>query len=318
MKKIAGILLTCLLGASGLHAQQDTLRPIPFGDFDQWLVRRIKESSVIGGRESLVYMIAPVDTLVGPQPYVNRSASPWSSSNVMAKVAGIVKTSVTVFPEKRGKGYCVRMDTKLEKVKVLGVVNISVLASGSIFLGKTLEPIRGASDPYKNLDMGIPFTGTPEALVFDYKAKISQDTMVTRASGSGVTKIKGRDQAEVLLFLQRRWEDDKGNIYAQRVGTAVMRIGRDVPQWVNGYRLPILYGDVSQRPDYDPSMDLMDQGLFYALNSKGKMVPVQETCWGGKDVKPTHLILMFSSGSLGAYTGALGNALWVDNVKMAY
>lgn len=97
--------------------------------------------------------------------------------------------------------------------------------------------------------------------------------MVTRASGSGVTKIKGRDQAEVLLFLQRRWEDDKGNIYAQRVGTAVMRIGRDVPQWVNGYRLPILYGDVSQRPDYDPSMDLMDQGLFYALNSKGKMVP---------------------------------------------
>ena len=50
MKKIAGILLTCLLGASGLHAQQDTLRPIPFGDFDQWLVRRIKESSVIGGR----------------------------------------------------------------------------------------------------------------------------------------------------------------------------------------------------------------------------------------------------------------------------
>lgn len=318
MKKIAGILLACLLAAPGLHAQQDTLRPIPFGDFDQWLVRRIKESAVIGGRESLVYMIAPVDTLVGAQPYVNRSASPWSSSNVMAKVAGIVKTSVTVFPEKRGKGYCVRMDTKLEKVKVLGLVNISVLASGSIFLGKTLEPIRGASDPYKNLDMGIPFTGTPEALVFDYKAKISQDTMVTRASGSGVTKIKGRDRAEVLLFLQRRWEDDKGNIYAQRVGTAVMRIGRDVPQWVNGYRLPVLYGDVSQRSDYDPSMALMDQGLFYAMNSKGKMVPVQETCWGGKDVKPTHLILMFSSGSLGAYTGALGNALWVDNVKMAY
>lgn len=318
MKKIAGILLASLLAAPGLYAQQDTLRPIPFGDFDQWLVRRIKESAVIGGRESLVYMIAPVDTLVGAQPYVNRSASPWSSSNVMAKVAGIVKTSVTVFPEKRGKGYCVRMDTKLEKVKVLGLVNISVLASGSIFLGKTLEPIRGASDPYKNLDMGIPFTGTPEALVFDYKAKISQDTMVTRASGSGVTKIKGRDQAEVLLFLQRRWEDDKGNIYAQRVGTAVMRIGRDVPEWVNGYRLPVLYGDVSQRSDYDPSMALMDQGLFYAMNSKGKMVPVQETCWGGKDVKPTHLILMFSSGSLGAYTGALGNALWVDNVKMAY
>ena len=82
MKKIAGILLACLLAAPGLHAQQDTLRPIPFGDFDQWLVRRIKESSVIGGRESLVYMIAPVDTLVGAQPYVNRSASPWVRSRI--------------------------------------------------------------------------------------------------------------------------------------------------------------------------------------------------------------------------------------------
>ena len=317
MKKL-WIVALCALVPIGAHGQQDTLRPIPFGDFDQWLVRKVKESFVIGGRESTVYAIAPLDTIVSTDAYVNRSASPWSSSNVMANVAGVVKTSVTVFPEKRGDGYCVRMDTKLEKVKVLGVVNISVLASGSIFLGHTIEPIRGASEPYKNLDMGIPFTGTPEALVFDYKAKVSQDTMVTRATGSGVSKVKGRDRAEVVLFLQRRWEDEKGNIFAQRIGTARQRFDHDVPAWVNGYRLPIHYGDISRQSYFDPSMELMEEGLFYAMNSKGKMVPVQETCWGGREVAPTHLVLMFSSGSLGAFTGSLGNSLWVDNVKMAY
>lgn len=86
------------------------------------------------------------------------------------------------------------MDTRLEKVKVLGMINISVLASGSIYLGQTIEPIKGANDPYKNLDMGIPFTKTPRALVFDYKAKISQDDKVTRATGSGVSKVDGRDR----------------------------------------------------------------------------------------------------------------------------
>lgn len=308
----------CLFAPLWAYAQQDTLKPVAFGDFDHWLVRRIKESFVIGGNEATVYAIAPTDTIVSTDAYVNRSKSPWSSSNVMAKVAGVVKTSVTVFPEKRGDGYSARMDTKLEKVKVLGMVNISVLASGSIFLGRTIEPIRGANDPYKNLDMGIHFAGKPDAVVFDYKAKISPDTMVTRATGSGISKVEGRDRAEVVVFLQKRWEDEKGNIFAQRIGTARERFDKTVPDWKNGHRTEIHYGDITGQPYYDGSMDLMEEGLFYAMNSKGKMVPVQETCWGGKEVTPTHMIMMFSSGSLGAFTGSLGNSLWVDNVKLEY
>lgn len=308
-----------ILAPLWVYAQPDTIqKPVAFGDFDHWLVRKIKESFVIGGNEATVYVIAPTDTIVSTDAYVNKSKSPWSSSNVMAKVAGVVKTSVTVFPEKRGNGYSARMDTKLEKVKVLGMVNISVLASGSIFLGRTIEPIRGANDPYKNLDMGIPFTGTPDAVVFDYKAKISPDTMATRATGSGISKVKGRDRAEVVVFLQKRWEDEKGNIFAQRIGTARERFDKTVPDWKNGHRTEIHYGDITEQPYYDESMDLMEEGLFYAMNSKGKMVPVQETCWGAKDDIPTHLIMMFSSGSLGAFTGSLGNSLWVDNVKLEY
>ena len=113
------------------------------------------------------------------------------------------------------------MDTKLETCKVLGMVNITVLASGSIFLGETMEPIRGTSNPYGKINMGMPFTGRPKAVVFDYKAKISEDTLVTRATGSAPEKVKGRDKAEVFVFLQKRWEDENGNVFAKRVGTVV-------------------------------------------------------------------------------------------------
>lgn len=38
--------------------------------------------------------------------YKNMGGSPWATSNVMARVAGITKTNTSVFPEKRGDGYC--------------------------------------------------------------------------------------------------------------------------------------------------------------------------------------------------------------------
>lgn len=61
----------------------------------------------------------------------------------MARVAGITKTNTSVFPEKRGDGFCARMDTRMESVKVFGIVDITVLAAGSIFLGNVHEPIKG-------------------------------------------------------------------------------------------------------------------------------------------------------------------------------
>ena len=61
----------------------------------------------------------------------------------MARVAGITKTNTSVFPEKRGDGFCARMDTRMESVKVFGIVDITVLAAGSMFLGEVHEPIKG-------------------------------------------------------------------------------------------------------------------------------------------------------------------------------
>ena len=67
-------------------------------------------------------------------------------------------------------------------------------------------------------------------------------------------------------------------------------------------------------------MGLMSGGSdsFYALNSKGKNVPIQEDGWAGPDETPTHIILKFDSSHGGAYVGTIGNTLWVDNVKLVY
>ena len=59
---------------------------------------------------------------------------------------GIVKTNTSVYPEQRGNGYCARLETHIECVKVLGMVNITVLASGSMFLGDMKEPANTSSD----------------------------------------------------------------------------------------------------------------------------------------------------------------------------
>ena len=60
------------------------------------------------------------------------------------------------------------------------------------------------------------------------------------------------------------------------------------------------------------------ENSYYARNSKGKMVPVQEVGWDEATATPTHLIVMFSSGSGKPYTGTPGMTPWVDNVAMAY
>ena len=125
-----------LLSCAPLLAQEERVEEIPFGNMDQWIDRQIEESSIIGGDTKHVYAIGPTQTITTNEAYRNMGGSPWASSNVMARVAGITKTNTSVFPEKRGNGYCARMDTRMESVKVLGLVNITVLAAGSVFLGE--------------------------------------------------------------------------------------------------------------------------------------------------------------------------------------
>lgn len=289
---------------------------LPYGDMNTWMVRYVKESWAIGGNERYFYEIAKGDTLFD-EPYKNVD-SPWALSSVLAKVSGITKVSATVFPEKRGSGFAARLETKIEKVKVLGLININVLASGTIFLGEMLEPITSTSDPMTKLVAGIPFNKRPKALQYDYKVITGGDCIQSTGFGKQ-KKLDQKDMAEVFLYLQHRWEDENGNIYAKRVGTAWENFSSTQKDWQNSHRLKIHYGDITSEPIYIKSMQLRTGAdAHYTKNSKGEMVPIQEIGWATNDEPVTHLMLQFSSSNGGAYIGNTESRFWVDNVGLVY
>ncbi|MCD8310101.1 MAG: PCMD domain-containing protein [Prevotellaceae bacterium] len=302
------------------HMQaQETVVPILYGDMDQWIDRQIKESGIIGGATKHVWAIGPADTIKENKAYRNMGGSPWASSNVMAHVAGITKTNTSVFPEQRDGGYCVRMDTRMESVKVMGLVNITVLAAGSIYLGETLEPITSTKNPQKNINSGVKFTKKPKAIRFDYKVKMSDREKRIRATGfSKITEVEGKDLPAAILLLQKRWEDSKGSIHCKRVGTMVVRYYDTTDEWQNDATYPILYGDITGLPEYKDYMMKLQVEERYAVNSKGECVPIYEEAWGDDDDVPTHMVLQFTSSHGGAYVGSPGNSFWVDNVRLVY
>lgn len=293
---------------------------LPFGNMDSWVTRNIHESRVIGGHDRQCFAIGPDHTINGDTPYRNMGGSPWGSSNVMAKVMGITKVSNAVFPDTRGNGRCAKLTSMMEHCKALGIINIDVMVAGTIFLGQMQEPISSTSNPYGKMDMGMPFTGRPEALVFDYKLLVPEGGTRVYSSGFGKKKtLQGSDRAEVLVYLQRRWEDDQGNLHAKRVGTGRELLGTTTNGWQNGHKLTIRYGDITGRPDYRSYMGLIPEAKSYcARNSKGHIVPVVEEGWDSAEATPTHIIIMFSAGSGEPYTGTPGLTFWVDNVGLAY
>ena len=297
---------------------QERVVPFKYGDMNQWVVREIYESAIIGGNTKLLYEIAPTDTIKGNVEYVNQGGSLWANSNVLAKVAGVVKTNTSVFPERRGDGWCARLETRMESVKVFGLVDIEVVAAGSVFLGKMYEPIKGTKNPQSKICSGISFTEKPNAIRFDYKVKLAPEKNRIRSTGfSRKTTIAGQDSIAAILFLQKRWEDKEGNIYAKRVGTMVQRYAQSSNGWVNDATYPILYGDISKHPDYKSYMRIQVEER-YAMNSKGESVPIQEIGWAAEGETPTHIILQFTSSHGGAYIGSPGNTMWIDNVKLVY
>lgn len=304
--------------ADGDGVTSENVVPFVYGDMDNWIVREIHESGIIGGNTKWLYELGPSDTIVGNTAFRNMGGSPWATSNVMAKVAGVVKTNTSVFPEKRGDGMCARMETRYESVKVFGLVDIEVIAAGSVFLGTVHEPIKGTKNPQAMLQSGVPFSKKPKALRFDYKVKAAPEKNRVRSTGfSRKSTVAGQDSLAVILLLQKRWEDAEGNVYSKRVGTMVQRYTESTPDWVNDATYPILYGNITSKPEYKPYMRIQVEER-YTLNSKGKSVPIQEVGWAEPGEAPTHMVLQFTSSHGGAYIGSPGNTFWIDNVELIY
>jgi glycosyltransferase involved in cell wall biosynthesis len=117
---------------------QERIEPMPFGNFETWTESSIKESKLIGGETKTLYKIGGT----------------WGSSNAHAKPLGIDKVSVSVRPERRGNGWCCRMESTLEVVRAVGI-NFKALATGSIYTGKMIDVVdmKHSSDPTSAIDM---------------------------------------------------------------------------------------------------------------------------------------------------------------------
>lgn len=313
-------LLLAIVGTIDAFAQESVVKAInEVGRFDEWCVREVKESVLIGGQTKYLYeFYGDQDTLVtGKTPFRAPEGYLWRTNNVLAIVAGVVKTSNTVFPEKRGDGYCARIETHLEEVKALGIVNMDVTCQGALLVGVLPEPITTTKDPMSKVLYGIPFTGRPSAVRMDYKADVGHETV----RGTGFSKLKPMgypDYAEITVILQKRWEDEDGNVHALRVGTGIERIENDVPEWVNGHEVKIHYGDISGEPFYKDYMGLKtdEESAYHALNSDGENVIILEDGWAAPGTVPTHMMIHFISSCGKAFYGGVGNTLWVDNVEI--
>ena len=315
---MAKIQITVLFLLAGLTAFAQRYEKVPFGDFEQWVVRYIDESQIIGGQRKTLYVVGPTDTIVGNEAYDYKKTI-WATSNAYAKVMGVTKTSTNVTPDRGPTGRCAKLATQYASCKVAGMVNIKVLAGGSIYWGKMLEPITGVSDPYAFMDWGIPFTKRPKAMVLNYRSVIPNTGKLVKGTTFRTIEFDGYDPAEIMFVLQYRWEDEKGNIHAKRVGTAIYHVDQTSHGWISDFRIPVIYGDARKSPDYKPYMDLITgEKTMYALNSKGKKKPLIEEDWADADCPATHAIMVITSGSQGAFVGALDNILWVDEIRLEY
>ena len=287
------VIMTLLFIAARAQAQE-RIEMIPYGDFESWTEKQIKESALIGGQTKTLYKIG----------------GSWSSSNAHARALGVDKVSVSVTPERRGEGYCCRMESTLESVKAIGI-DFKALATGSIYTGKLQDVVglKQSSDPNSAIDMGVPFTGRPSALILDYKALIQDRTAVYAPAKTKVKEVAGHDKGHITLILQHRWEEN-GHVYAYRVGTAVQTIDRTT-EWRNDFRVPVVYGQAGA------VLKELSNDRHKTHNSEGKMVCIEEVEFR-EDMAPTHLIVQISAGSMPPFTGCPGNIVWCDNIRLAY
>ena len=313
-------LTAAALLSGNVHAQQSVVDAInSYGTFDSWSMRQVKESALIGGETKTLYEFYGNQETVftGKTPFSAPEGYLWRTNNVLAIVAGVVKTNNTIFPEKRENGYCARIETHIEEVKALGVINMDVTCQGALLVGVLPEPITTTKDPMAKVFYGVPFTGCPKAIVMDIKADVGHEVI----RGTGFSKLKPMgysDSAEITVMLQKRWEDEDGVVHALRVGTAIWRISEDIPNWKNGHVLNINYGDITGEPYYEEYMGLKNdpESAYHAPNSQGKNVIIQEDGWAEPGTQPTHLIINIISSCGKAFYGGVGNTLWIDNVRI--
>ena len=221
---------------------------VNYSSMDFWYARNLIESKLLSGDTIHLFEVGIVDTVSGSFDLkLKDPSSPWGTSNVFTKMMFDIGNT-RVFPEKRGNGYCCRLETKMRNDNLIGF-KVDVLLSGTLFLGELIEPVRGIKDPIKNVSQGISFNLKPKAVKFDYKYHVGKTRI---KAANNISEAEGEDKAEFCVILQKRWEDKDGNVFATRIGGAREFYSDSQNEWVNGATYPVFYGDASKLEQYDP------------------------------------------------------------------
>ncbi len=298
------------------EAYTDKNGQLNYASLDFWYPRKVKESSLLSGKTIELFEVGKVEPNSDSFDLKLRDEmSPWGTTNIYAKMILDVGNS-RVLPEKHEKGYCARLETKIRKDNILGL-KLEVLIAGTLFLGEKIEPVKGLKDPIKNVSQGIPFDKKPKAVKFDYKYHIGEKRVEATYNRK---EVDGEDKAEFCVILQKRWEDEAGNVFATRIGGIRKFFTGEQSEWISN-EFPVFYGDPTHLPEYNPKTMGLIPGVaeVYVFNSKNILVPLTEINWGKSDDIPTHMIMYFTSSYEGVqYIGSPESVFWVDNIEFIY
>jgi len=147
-QKAAGALFlafSCILTAfsqNNISDYVDKQGQLNYSSLDNWYARKVKESFLLSGKTIDLFGVGKVDA--GSDFYNIRlkdPKSPWGTTNIYSKMVLDVGNN-RVYPEKRGTGYCCRLETGIRKDNIAGL-KVEVLIAGTLFVGDLIEPVRG-------------------------------------------------------------------------------------------------------------------------------------------------------------------------------
>lgn len=216
------------------------------------------------------------------QPGKDKATTLWATANRGLALGGAAENTS---PQQKTAD---SVYAKLETVTAPAIVRI---AAATLFTGKFTEGFPSINDPRSNLTLGVPFTGRPQAMRFQYKYAPGASN-----EDSNGDPLSYGDQCDIYMFLENR---DGGK--TKRVGTAWFRNGDAQTSW-KYLDIPVKYGP----------LEASDPWFSYAQ-------PQPDEEWGTGSESVTHITVLFSSSFEGDFfNGAIGSVLEVDNLEMVY
>ena len=128
--------LSCTLSAFPQNDQfkyVDNQGQLNYSSLDFWFSRKVKESILLSGKTIDLFGVGTVDSRSDFfDTKLKDQKSPWGTTNIYSKMV-LDLGNTRVYPEKRGSGYCARLETGIRKDNIAGL-KVEVLIAGTLLL----------------------------------------------------------------------------------------------------------------------------------------------------------------------------------------